>query len=173
MLDECQVLSSKVTDFLLNVFCAIGAYMCSSTDTPSLASRDNLMIIPLIAGTIAPTTAIDAVQLSQYHREDLCVALFTTATIFALLSDPLSKLPSIASWWKSPRFQALATLTCPIGRALEYFVDVLKDLNLGEELCESDLNNIDAMTQMSFIDKYSVTFSSLLHVFLLTYVLLA
>jgi len=111
MLDEIQLALDG--EILLNMLRAIGEYMCSTTTRQSGSIRDNLLVIPLIAGTTTPS--LEAFRLTQYHNEALHLGLFTRETVCSLLQDPLSGLPHIHTWLSDRCFQTLAALTCPLG----------------------------------------------------------
>jgi len=157
MVDEAQLLleNDSRESLLRAMIRDLGCYMCSTVET-SPAVRDNLLIIPLIAGTIAPSVA--PFRFTGYFNKEISVNTFTRHTIATLLRDPISGLPHAEQWLQNARFTALASVTCPLGRALEYFVHILRDplMQLDENLTDNDLANIEQRVSTTFTEKYPV-----------------
>ena len=157
LLDEInEVIAGCDREFLRQLSRAIGSYMCSITGEVAGAVRDNVWLLPVLGGTLAPDLFF---KLSQYGNVELRLDLFLSTTVEQLLLSPLTKerLPHIESWLKDAHFRALAFSTGRIGRGLEYFVKELQSLGgLGETLSHANIQLVEDLVQRSFEQHYKV-----------------
>jgi len=144
-----EVIAGRDQMFLRELSRAIGGYMCSVTGGEVAgAVQDNVVLLPVLGGTLAPDLFF---TLSQYGNYEVRVDLFHSTTVEQLLLSPLTmgRLPHIESWLKDKHFRALAFSTGRFGRALEYFVNVLRSLRdrLGETLSQTNIELIEDVVQ--------------------------
>eukprot|EP01119_Soliformovum_irregulare_P018761 TRINITY_DN580_c0_g1_i2.p1 TRINITY_DN580_c0_g1~~TRINITY_DN580_c0_g1_i2.p1 ORF type:complete len:505 (-),score=70.80 TRINITY_DN580_c0_g1_i2:27-1541(-) len=135
LLDECNVVIDELgEDYFRAMLRSIGGYMCSSTTQQAKSIQDGIILVPVVAGTIAQSLESSFFKVTQYASFTLPVPLLQESHINSIVKSPwfAQTAPSALPFMDNPIFSRLACVYCVLPRGMEYFVDAAKQLDISD-----------------------------------------